>query len=213
MMKRHLQRVLLIICLGGFQPRLRLLQQKQKIYNLYPICKTFKLDTKRKRFNPILYRPSAQTALLLPLYDLISTNLYFINTIIQVCTRLDQESNNEKVTFLTSFFSFASYLFENNRTERTNIYTRLLLIISLRLMEENSVMNYIARDGSTAVVRLCRQRSPPLPLNKSSRSLFCAVLDDMILFIRHSIRKKLDLNSYKYVFETLLDLFLYLVLF
>lgn len=77
------------------------------------------------------------------------------------------------------------------------MYARLLLTILLRLIEENSVMNYITRDGSAAAVRLCRQRSPSLPLNKSSRSLFCAILDGMLLFIRHNIRKKLDLTSYK----------------
>lgn len=98
---------------------------------------------------------------------------------------------------LTSLISFASYLFEHNRTDRTNIYSRLVLTILLKLTEESSVMNYIARDGSTAMVRLCRQRPPTLPLNKSSRSLFCAILDDMLLFIRHNIRKKLDLTSYK----------------
>ncbi|KAL9544274.1 hypothetical protein MBANPS3_007709 [Mucor bainieri] len=149
--------------------------------------------------------PSAQTALLLPLFDLVNGNPYFIHTIVNVCTKLDSESSatptSTKNTLLTSLISFASYLFENNRTERTNIYARLLLTILLRLTEESSVMNYIARDGSAAVVRLCRQRSPSLPLNKSSRSLFCAILDDMLLFIRHNIRKKLDLISYKLAFS------------
>ncbi|GAN07519.1 conserved hypothetical protein [Mucor ambiguus] len=149
--------------------------------------------------------PSAQTALLLPLFDLVNGNPYFIHTIVNVCSKLDSESSTApattKNTLLTSFISFASYLFENNRTERTNIYSRLVLTILLRLTEENSVMNYMARDGSAAAVRLCRQRSPSLPLNKSSRSLFCAILDDMLLFIRHNIRKKLDLTSYKLAFS------------
>ncbi|KAL7313159.1 hypothetical protein PS15m_006940 [Mucor circinelloides] len=147
--------------------------------------------------------PSAQTALLLPLFDLINGNPYFIHTIVNVCSKTDSESAETKTTLLTCLISFASYLFENNRTERTSIYARLLLTILLRLTEENSVMNYMARDGSAAVVRLCRQRSPPLPLNKSSRSLFCAILDDMLLFIRHNIRKRLDLTSYKLAFSVM----------
>ncbi|CAO3618176.1 unnamed protein product [Mucor fragilis] len=149
--------------------------------------------------------PSAQTALLLPLFDLVNGNPYFIHTIVNVCSKIDSESSttptHTKTTLLTSLISFASYLFENNRTERTNMYARLLLTILLRLIEENSVMNYITRDGSAAAVRLCRQRSPSLPLNKSSRSLFCAILDGMLLFIRHNIRKKLDLTSYKLAFS------------
>lgn len=80
---------------------------------------------------------------------------------INVCTKIDAEtkedSPQDKVTILTALLSFASYLFQNNRTDRTNIYSRLLLTILLRLVEENSVLNYIAREGSTASIRLCRQ--------------------------------------------------------
>ncbi|KAI8646828.1 hypothetical protein BD408DRAFT_409279 [Parasitella parasitica] len=149
--------------------------------------------------------PSAQTALLLPLFDFVNGNTFFINTLVNACSKIDAESSNTstlaKTTMLTSLISFASYLFEHNRTDRTNSYTRLLLTILLRLTEENSIMNYIARDGSAAAVRLCRQRSPTLPLNKSSRSLFCAILDGMLLFIRHNIRKKLDLITYRLAFS------------
>lgn len=107
-----------------------------------------------------IIRPSAQTALLLPLYDLINTNSYFINTLVNICARVDAESKDDpqgKITLLTSLLSFASYLFQHNRTDRTNTYSRLLLTILLRLMEENAVMNYIAREGSSASIRLCRQ--------------------------------------------------------
>lgn len=149
--------------------------------------------------------PSAQAALLLPLYDLINTNSYFINTLINVCTRIDEEEQKDepKVTLLTSLFSFTSYVFQNNRNDRTNFYSRLLLIIILRLMEENAILNYMARDGSAATIRICRQRSPPLPVTKSKRSVFCAVLDNMLLFIKHNIRKKLDLISYRLAFSVM----------
>ncbi|KAI7895712.1 uncharacterized protein EV154DRAFT_494685 [Mucor mucedo] len=150
--------------------------------------------------------PSAQTALLLPLYDFINTNSYFVNTLVNTCSRIDAESKDQpddKTTLLTALLSFASYLFQNNRTDRTNTYSRLLLTILLRLMEENAIMNYIAREGSSASVRLCRQRSPPLPLLKSQRSLFCIVLDNMLLFIKHNVRKKLDLFSYKLAYSVI----------
>ncbi|KAI9469989.1 MAG: hypothetical protein EXX96DRAFT_588317 [Benjaminiella poitrasii] len=138
--------------------------------------------------------PSAQVALMLSLFDLVNTNQHFINMLVTI---IDEEKNKVEGTFLTSLLSFASYLFENNRSERTNIYSRLLLTIILRLTEENAVMNYMAKEGTAANVRLCRQRSPTLPLFKSERSLFCVILDDMLLFVRHNIRKKLDLSSYK----------------
>ncbi|KAI9365850.1 hypothetical protein BD770DRAFT_377378 [Pilaira anomala] len=150
--------------------------------------------------------PSAQAALLLPLYDLININSFFIHTLVNTCTKLDLDFKDDpqsKATLITSLFSFASYLFQNNRTDRTSVYSRLLLTIFLRLTEENSVMNYFAKEGSAAVVRLCRQRSPPLPLIKTSRSLFCIILDNVLLFIKHNVRKKLDLSSYKLAFSVL----------
>ncbi|CEP15245.1 hypothetical protein [Parasitella parasitica] len=153
----------------------------------------------------LLALPSAQTALLLPLFDFINGNPFFIHTLVNTCSKIDAESSNTsiqtKTTMLTSLISFASYVFEHNRNDRTNTYSRLLLTIILKLTEDNSIMNYIARDGSAAAVRLCRQRSPALPLNKSNQSLFCVILDDMLLFIRHNIRKKLDLISYKLAFS------------
>lgn len=109
----------------------------------------------------MICRPSAQTALLLPLYDLINTNSYFINTLVNTCASIDAELKDgephSKATLLSSLLSFASYLFQHNRTDRTNTYSRLLLSTFLRLMEENAIMKYIARDGSAASVRLCRQ--------------------------------------------------------
>jgi hypothetical protein len=104
--------------------------------------------------------PSAQTALLLPLYDLINTNAFFINTLVNVCTQIDEDIQDEsKTTLLTSLLSFASYLFQNNRNDRTNFYSRLLLTILLRLMEENAILNYITREGSAATIRICRHVS------------------------------------------------------
>jgi len=194
-MKRHCRNQWLHTCrdYSTHLPLLPLLKQKTR--NRYQHCKHCILY--HSTHTDPVSRPSAQTALLLPLFDLINGNPYFIHTIVNVCSKTDSESAETKTTLLTCLISFASYLFENNRTERTSIYARLLLTILLRLTEENSVMNYMARDGSAAAVRLCRQRSPSLPLNKSSRSLFCAILDDVLLFIRHNIRKRLDLTSYK----------------
>lgn len=97
---------------------------------------------------------------MLPLYDLINTNSFFIHTLVNTCIKLDLDFKDDpqsKATLITSLFSFASYLFQNNRTDRTSVYSRLLLTIFLRLTEENSVMNYFAKEGSAAIVRLCRQ--------------------------------------------------------
>ncbi|KAI8371230.1 hypothetical protein EDC96DRAFT_501897 [Choanephora cucurbitarum] len=126
---------------------------------------------------------SSQAALLLPLFDLVHGNPYFVRYMMNT------------PDFLISLLSFTSYLFQNNRTERTQTYTRLMLTILIRLMEEPTVLNYLAQ--TEASVRLCRQRSPMLPLDKSTKPLIYAALDNLLLMIRHNLRKKLDLATYK----------------
>ncbi|KAI8380721.1 hypothetical protein BD560DRAFT_431913 [Blakeslea trispora] len=133
--------------------------------------------------------PTSEAALLLLLFDLIHTNPYFV----QYLTTTQH--------LLTSLLSFASYLFQNNRSERTQVYVRLMLTILVRLMEEHTILQWMAQTDIS--IRLCRQRSPTLPLDKSARPMFCAVLDNVLLFVRHNFRKKLDLVTYKLAFVIL----------
>jgi hypothetical protein len=88
---------------------------------------------------------------------LINTNKYFIATLVRKCTTIDQEADGDKQNFLSSFLSFSSYLFQNNKSERTNIYSKISLLILVKMMEEGSIVNYMARDTSNIAVRLCRQ--------------------------------------------------------
>ncbi|KAI8987767.1 hypothetical protein BDF20DRAFT_985180 [Mycotypha africana] len=158
--------------------------------------------------------PSAQAALLLPFYDFLN-NPNFIKIMVDTCTQTDlkvtDDNEQQKVTIITSLLSFSSYLFQNNRTERANIYSRLLLIILLIITTESDVMDYFAKERSATSIRLCRQRPPLLPSTTSKiQSLFCAVLDTMLLFIRHNIKNKLDLVSYRYAFSVIYKVLCYL---
>ncbi|KAG0169820.1 hypothetical protein DFQ29_009532 [Apophysomyces sp. BC1021] len=142
----------------------------------------------------LVHLPPPQSALLLVLYDLINGNPHFITILLQICKQAD-------VNPLGALLSFASYLFQHNRNDRSFIYTRLLLLILLRLTEENSVLNYMAREESSVVVRLCRQRSPSLPRMKKPRSPLSVVLDVCLSFLKYNMRKKLDLTTYKLTFS------------
>ncbi|KAI9303669.1 hypothetical protein BJ944DRAFT_268023, partial [Cunninghamella echinulata] len=141
--------------------------------------------------------PPAGSSLLLLLYDLINTNPYFINTIIK--STLAKESSVR--TFLPTLLSFTSYLFQHNRNDRSFVYTKLILLILLRLCEEPNFLNGLNDQDAEFTVRLCRQRPPPLPKAKKPRSLLCAMLDDIILFLKHNMRKKLDMATYKLSFS------------
>ncbi|KAI8993533.1 hypothetical protein BDB01DRAFT_847396 [Pilobolus umbonatus] len=161
----------------------------------------------------LLTLPSAQVALLLPLYELVYRNTSFYFICIRLCSIIDSEHTGhteEKSTFLTMILSFASYLFQSNRNERTAIYSKLLLIILTRLMENNSIMNYLTKESSSAVVRLCRYRLPPISDIKKYRSMLCIVLDTLLLYIKHNLRKKLDLSAYKLAFTSIHRILLYL---
>ncbi|ORY91428.1 hypothetical protein BCR43DRAFT_499099 [Syncephalastrum racemosum] len=143
--------------------------------------------------------PASSAALLLAFYDFCNDNTHFITVFLRVCSQhqTDIDHTREGAAPLVSLLSFASYLFMHSRHERAFIYTRITLITLLRLLEDQSLMNYMAKEDTTSVVRLCRQHPTPLPYIKKPRSLFCAYLDVVLLFIRHCMRKRLDLVSYR----------------
>lgn len=119
-------------------------------------CKFF-VHRPQKQSRPLtqqnINRPPYESSLFLVLYDLITANPHF------VAIMLHQSAREEKTgpTFLGSFISYASYLFQHNRNPRAFLYTRLLLTIFLSIVENQSIMNYMAKDQNAEFVRICRQ--------------------------------------------------------
>lgn len=144
-------------------------------------------------------RPASSAALLLAFYDFCNSNTYFITVFLRVCSQhqTSVDKTHEQAAPLASLLSFASYLFMHNRNERAFIYARIILITLLCLLEDQSLVNYMAKEDTVTVVRLCRQHPTPLPRIRKPRSLFCAYLDVLLLFIKHCMKRKLDLVSYK----------------
>ncbi|KAI9248589.1 hypothetical protein BDA99DRAFT_525091 [Phascolomyces articulosus] len=152
--------------------------------------------------------PPYESALFLVLYDLVSSNPHFITILLHICTQYSEKKQDKNP--LAEFISYCSYLFQHNRNPRSFIYTRLTLLILLCLCENYSVLKYIAKEETQMNVRLCRQRPTPLPLVKKPRSLFCAFLDVLLIFLKYNIRKKLDLVTYKVAFSVIHRILLYL---
>ncbi|CAO3595570.1 unnamed protein product [Absidia cylindrospora] len=144
--------------------------------------------------------PPAKSSLLLLLYDSLNTNSHFI---LVVSKSLSNKTNNDCALFLPNFLTFASYLFQHNRNDRSFVYTKLVMLILLRLCEEPTLLNVLSQQELFKTVRLCRQRPPPLPKVKSSRSLLCVILDDIVLFSKHNMRKKLDMATYRLAFSVI----------
>ncbi|KAI7858246.1 hypothetical protein BDC45DRAFT_499180 [Circinella umbellata] len=152
--------------------------------------------------------PPYESALFLVLYDLISSNPHFIISLLHICTQHSEEKQD--INPLAELISYSSYLFQHNRNSRSYIYTRLILLILLCLCENYSVLKHIAKEETQINVRLCRQRPTPLPLVKKPRSLFCAILDVLLIFLKYNIRKKLDLVTYKIALFIMHRILLYL---
>jgi len=171
------------------------------------------------------------------LYDLIYTNKRFRKVFLThsapkpSSTTSEASSNNGSMeqhqqpplgletseTGLSAFLSFASYLLQHNRTQRSSPYAQLCLVIIQIMVEDPATYPYIcsipqshdvpsiltdasgiANAANTmAAIRLCRQRQPVLPIVKQSRPMAAVILDVILGFLKHNMKKKLQIDSYR----------------
>jgi hypothetical protein len=122
-------------------------------------------------------------------YDLLSVNKAF-------CSLLLTDSS---LTFTSTFVSYMSYSFcRASASTRSKCYARLHLVcLTLLLEDETTAVKYLGSEISSVPVRLCRQRNPPLPhRTDEERPLLCAILDCLLIFLRHNLAKRLAIDSY-----------------
>lgn len=120
-------------------------------------------------------------------------------------------------TGLGAFLSFASYLLQHNRTHRSSPYTHLCLVIMQILVEDSATCPYLcsipqsqdppsilttAAGGvhtanAMAAVRLCRQRQPVLPNVKQPRPMAAVLLDVILGFLKHNMKRKLQIDCFR----------------
>ncbi|KAF9925780.1 hypothetical protein FBU30_004486 [Linnemannia zychae] len=133
-----------------------------------------------------------------------------------------QQSSNLDVseTGLGAFLSFSSYLLQHNRTHRSAPYTHLCLIILLIMVEDPTSYPYLCNipqsqdpafataasaaaafggnsPNSTGVIRLCRQRQPVLPKFKGPVPMAAALLDVILGFLKHNMKKKMQIDCFR----------------
>src|SRR5690606_13648777 len=70
------------------------------------------------------------------------------------------------------------------------------LMVFRLLVEDPVLCKRICSEESKVPVRLCRQRSPYLPLVRGERVLATAVMDTMLDAINHNLRRRLDAGLY-----------------
>lgn len=78
------------------------------------------------------------------------------------------------------------------------------------LIEDPILCKRICSENSKVPVRLCRQRSPYLPLVRTERILATAVMDTMLDAINHNLRRRLDVGLYTLCVGILLRIISYM---
>lgn len=108
------------------------------------------------------------------------------------------EKSNEEAPF-SSFLSLTSYLLQHAyRSPRVAHYAELGLFTLRILAEDPTLCKQLCSEDVKRKVRLCRQRQPHLPPVSGDRVLATAIFDIVIDTITHNLRRRLDVNIYRY---------------
>lgn len=147
----------------------------------------------------IIRSPSSESAILLAIYDFINANKLFAHSLVLSMS----EKRSEESPF-SSFLSLTSYMLQHAyRSVRVTHYAEVNLF-SLRVLTEDPVLcKQICSEENKRTVRLCRQRTPHLPLVNGERILATVIIDIMIDTISHNLRKSLDVYLYRSVLHKL----------
>ncbi|KAJ7070877.1 hypothetical protein C8F01DRAFT_1108188 [Mycena amicta] len=97
-----------------------------------------------------------------------------------------------------TILSLSSYILthaSSTSSPRAIVYANLCLNTLLALVQNDGVLIAFSQPTDERI-RLCRQRLPVLPIPPSRRPPLCAVLDCCVLWLRHNLHKRLEVQSY-----------------
>ncbi|KAK4185032.1 hypothetical protein QBC35DRAFT_504612 [Podospora australis] len=160
-------------------------------------------DTQKKMFSEL---PGQEAAVLLATYDFTHANKLFS---LELVNGTPAEKGEEQP--FASYISLTSYLLQHaHLSQRTTHYCHLNLMVFRLLIEDPVLCRKMCSEESKVPVRLCRQRSPYLPLVRSERVIATAVMDTMIDAINHNLRRRLDVGLYTLCVGILLRIISYM---
>jgi hypothetical protein len=103
-------------------------------------------------------------------------------------------------TFSVTFLSLSSYLASHGSSTFTSrSYARLtLLLLTTMLSDADGARAMLdERPDEARLVRVCRQKPPPLPVSSTKRvRLVSSVIDTATLFLRHNLSRRLDATGH-----------------
>ncbi|KAJ7751293.1 hypothetical protein DFH07DRAFT_745670 [Mycena maculata] len=140
--------------------------------------------------------PIEACVVLLPLFEFLRTNPTFPLILISPS---DEGTKSSAISSPShTILSLSSYLLthaSSTSSPRAIVYANLCLNTLLTLVQNDGVLISFSQPSDERI-RLCRQRLPVLPVPPARRPPLCALLDCCVLWLRHNLHKRLEVQSY-----------------
>ncbi|CDR43369.1 RHTO0S08e00826g1_1 [Rhodotorula toruloides] len=152
---------------------------------------------------PFATMPPEMVVVLLAFYELLNSNKTFCSLV------FGEREEGAPPSLPTELISLTSYIVSHASvtTHRARLYSRLCLIILLILVEEGEAKLSVAR-AEGEEIRVCRQRQPMLPPRDPARTIpLSAMIDTVVIFLRHGLKKRLDVDTYTIALRLLQRIF------
>ncbi|OJT08174.1 UPF0668 protein C10orf76 -like protein [Trametes pubescens] len=143
-------------------------------------------------------QPIEACVILLPLFEFLHGSATFRKVFADTLIPQDGQASTPAKGLPLTLLSMCSYLLSHassSSSPRTIAYANLALNILLVISESEGVLGAMRQDTQEDI-RLCRQRPPYLPPFDPPRPPLCALLDCCILWLRHNLQKKLEVQCY-----------------
>ncbi|KAL7750180.1 hypothetical protein RI367_004353 [Sorochytrium milnesiophthora] len=141
--------------------------------------------------------PPANAAVSLSCLELIEGASHFITTLVSL---LSQETVQAPVTldedlatphtFIGDLISLCSYTFQNSKTTRSHVYAGLLMRTLRSLTMHSAFCSFAAN------AKFPHKRSPRVSKLPDDMPVMAYVLDSVIGYLRHNLRRKLAMHTY-----------------
>lgn len=135
--------------------------------------------------------------MLLPLFEFTRSNPLFLSVLLEYLSPGERKKTND-ISPPCTILTLSSYLLthaSSTSSSRSIAYANLCLNCLLAFAETDAVLTSFC-EPTEENIRLCRQRLPLLPVPQRGRPLTCALLDCCVLWLRHNLHKRLEVQSY-----------------
>ncbi|KAJ6604834.1 hypothetical protein DFH09DRAFT_1123914 [Mycena vulgaris] len=140
-------------------------------------------------------QPIEACVVILPVFEFLRTNPTFPLVLISPSEETKSSAISSPPYTILSLSSYLLTHASSTSSPRAIVYANLCLNTLLTLVQNDGVLIAFSQPSDERI-RLCRQRLPVLPVPPSRRPPLCALLDCCVLWLRHNLHKRLEVQSY-----------------